>query len=322
MPEVHVELDPPAARPKAVCSIHGTDRPFDTTCGSTLTIASEARAVTPMVLYEPHGVDVTFDIAKESGPAAIRVVAGGVTVSGFSDISALSFHLSQEATAFKGHVHLLAGDPVTVGRATEKGVIVRTQGDRFDVEDIDAEASCNALLFDGFHGSPTVPSPVKGTSMLTKESFLRLKGDAGEAPFFVLRIPRDRPPLAVTQIGSKGTDAHISFATQKARFDAWVSQDEIDYPSHGFGVGSGTIGCGRSQKTPLEADFQVIDDTDVLVASAPGKRGPSGVRLSKGIFVVAHEAHGGWAEISIEPPVISPAAGLHFFVPWGALRDT
>ena len=36
---------------------------------------------------------------------------------------------------------------------------------------------------------------------------------------------------------------------------------------------------------------------------------------------IAHEAHGAWAEISVEPRIVAPAPGLHFFVPWGALRD-
>jgi hypothetical protein len=321
MPDVHVELDPPAVRPKALCSIHGTDKPFDNGCSSRMTVASDARASKPMVVFSPHGVDVTFDVSKDTAVPAITVIAGGMKVEGFTDAGTMPFRLAKEATALGGHAHLLAGDPVTISRVDEKSVFVRAHDDSFNIEDLEAVTTCEAVRFDGFRGFPTVPPAPSGNLGAARGNAVHLKGGPGEASLFTVRIASSSSPFLMTEIGKKGTDAHVSFSTSKARFDAWIDQSEIDFGDLGGGFGTGTGTCKPGTQPPRDAGFQVIDDTDVLVADQPDKRGPAGVHLSKGMFVVAHEAHGGWAEISIEPPVIAPAPGLHFFVPWGSLRD-
>jgi hypothetical protein len=321
MPDPKVEIDPLEARPASVCSIVGTNLPFDDGCDSkAIALSSDSGLAHPMVVVLPRNISTTFALAKGTTVSSVTIAADGFTISGFTDAASISFHLAREVSAFKGGMKLLADDPVSVARVGDKRVFVRVSDAIVDLDAVDVETSCDTLLFDGFSGPPALPKMPAGDGLPTGRT-LHLKSAPATVPFLALEI-RDPSsiPFLMAELATQGNDTHVAFASEKARFDAWIDKSEITHGDIGMGIGRGVGHCGARPGFPA-IPSTIRADTDVLVAAEPGQRGPAGVRLAKGASVIAHEAHGGWAEIAPLQPGIAPAKGLHFFVPWSAIVD-
>jgi hypothetical protein len=322
MPDPEVDLALLEARPPADCTISGADVPFDDGCGpKTITLTSDSALGSPLVVFSPRGVSVQFAFAKGRNVASVTLSLDGFIATGFADVAHVPFHLARQATAFDGHVRLFEDDEVNVSRVDGKKVFVRAHDDVVDIEDVEAETTCDAVRFDGFDGPPKLPA-IRSGDGIPDGAAIHLKPLPGTAPFFTVKIADPSSiPFLMTELEHRGGETHVQFLTRRALFEGWVDAGEIVHGDIGMGFGSGRGRCTPPKAPPTRSAFTVRSDTDVLVASEPGKRGPSGVRLAKGTSVLATEAHGGWAEISLQPAAIVPAPGLHFFVPWSKLED-